>query len=233
MIFWVLSKSWFLVVDPHRPILLKFGGMKRLLLCLPVFFNAMLSGQDIPALWKEVDAAIVEDDELRYMNYASDKKDMMEDWLRNTSAYLVVGLFKGVGIEISCEGPDIFSPNKEWGYTVVLECAGLKSVRVLAFMAFFYGIWRVHKFHKAFLLALLSVPVAFFINVLRLVLVVGVGHGWGQEASNSIHLFSGFLTFPVAAIAMYEIVELMKKGVRKTLKNLLKKMTGQDLRKHT
>ena len=118
-------------------------------------------------------------------------------------AFLTTSLLNGFGMEVVREGSYITHVDAQWGYEVIVECSGIRSVVVLAILAFLYGIIYVRKPLKVVLLVVASVPLAYGINVLRLMAVVCVGHWFGQEASSSFHFISGYVTFFIAVSLMY------------------------------
>ena len=119
-------------------------------------------------------------------------------------------LLNGLGMEVVREGARLTHTNAEWGYEIIVECSGIKSVAVLGFIALFYGLATLRGFPKIMLFVLGSVPVAFGFNILRLMGVVCVGHWFGNAASSSFHVVSGYVSFFLAVTLMLGWAEKMK-----------------------
>ena len=126
-------------------------------------------------------------------------------------AWLTVRLLNGLGMEVLREGSHILYKDAAWGYEIIVECSGVKSVAVLAFVSLFYGIATLRTFPKIILFTLGSVPVAYGFNLLRLMGVVCAGHWFGQEASTWFHTVSGYVFFFLAVTLMHGWAERMKK----------------------
>jgi len=118
-------------------------------------------------------------------------------------AWLTARLLNGLGMEVVREGSRLFHTNAEWGYEIIVECSGVRSVAVLASIALFYGIAILRTLPNIILFTVGSVPVAFGFNLLRLMGVVCVGHWFGTEASARFHVVSGYVSFYLAAALMH------------------------------
>ena len=129
-------------------------------------------------------------------------------------AWVTARLLNGLGMEVVREGARITHTHAEWGYEVIVECSGVRSVAVLAVIALFYGMGTLRGVPKIILFIFGSVPMAFGFNVLRLMGVVCVGHWFGQEASSVFHVVSGYVSFFFAVTLMYGWAEKMKRANR-------------------
>ena len=127
-------------------------------------------------------------------------------------AWLTARLLNGLGMEVVREGARLTHVHSEWGYEIIVECSGVRSVAVLALISLFYGMGTLRSVPKIILFIAGGVPVAFGFNVLRLMGVVCAGHWFGQDASSSFHVVSGYVSFYLAVALMYAWAEKLKRS---------------------
>ena len=127
------------------------------------------------------------------------------------TAVVTTFLLNGLGVKVVRDGAYIGQMNGELGYQVIDECDGMKSVMVLALTSFFYGMYRLRNVRKTFFLTISSAPIALGCNILRCMGVIYAGYWWGQEASSSFHVYSGYITFYLAVSVMFLWCEVLKK----------------------
>ncbi len=93
------------------------------------------------------------------------------------------------------------------GFTldVGVPCSGLKLVLALgAFTAFFMFIGNLRWWGNV-IMAALVLPLALFINGLRIMLIGVVGVNYGPDAGHSFHDYSGYITLVVCFFILFKI----------------------------
>ncbi len=132
--------------------------------------------------------------------------------LKLAAARMAVGVLDVLGLPAVREGSFIHIPTG----TVVVDdvCSGLKYViSLMAFGALYAHISSVGRWQKA-VLFLVSIPISFAANVLRVTLMVLIGYFWGTDATQKWYLHGGFgfLLFAVAFILLFVTEALLLKA---------------------
>lgn len=98
------------------------------------------------------------------------------------------------------------------GYTldVGVPCSGLKLVLALyAFTIFFALIARLRWWANLLLVVVIPLPLALFINGLRIMMIGVVGVNWGREASMTFHDWSGYIALVVCFVILFKLARLL------------------------
>jgi exosortase A len=135
--------------------------------------------------------------------------------LKLLAARFAVGALDVVGLPAVREGSYIHIPTG----TVVVEdvCSGLKYlISLMAFGALYAHISSVSKLQKA-ILFLISAPISFAANVMRVTLMVLIGYFWGIPATEKwyLHGVFGFVLFAVAFAMLFATEALFMRGRRR------------------
>jgi len=89
---------------------------------------------------------------------------------------------------------------------VGIPCSGFKLVVALyAFTVFFVLIARLRWWANLVMLFLVPLPLALFINGLRIMLIGVVGANWGSDAGHQFHDYSGYITLIVCFFLLFKI----------------------------
>jgi exosortase len=94
------------------------------------------------------------------------------------------------------------------GFTldVGVPCSGLKLVLALyAFTMFFALIARLKWGANLILILAVPLPLALFINGLRIMLIGVVGVNWGSDAAHKFHDYSGYIALIVCFFLLFRI----------------------------
>lgn len=92
---------------------------------------------------------------------------------------------------------------------VGVPCSGLKLVLALAaFTAFFMFIGNL-KWWSNVIMAVLVLPLALFINGLRIMMIGVVGDNYGSEAGHKFHDYSGYIALIVCFFILFRIARLL------------------------
>lgn len=121
-------------------------------------------------------------------------------WASGTAAFLL----RMTGLEIVRNGVNLAIPG--FDMQVAEACSGMSSLVALSGVAAVFAyLTRLSQTQK-WLIFLLSVPIAFSANVVRIVTIALVGYTWGPEvATTAYHKWSSPLLF-AAAIAMLVLI---------------------------
>lgn len=128
--------------------------------------------------------------------------DIVASPLQTVSAVTSSGLANLAGIPVQRTGFILNTPSGS--FEVALECSGLKSIISLLTISIIYAFILEGSLMMKFTVALSSIPLALFGNILRIVSVLIVSDRYGKEAAlNYFHDFSSLLLFSVALIGLF------------------------------
>lgn len=103
-----------------------------------------------------------------------------------------------LGFVVSRNGTQILDVFGTPRYDVAAACSGIRSLVSLFVLMTVFGMITYRSPWRRLALMLLSIPVALFCNVLRLLSVITAGEVFGHEAGNIAHEYSGFFTYAIA-----------------------------------
>lgn len=128
--------------------------------------------------------------------------DIVAPPLQTVSAVTSSGLANLIGIPVQRVGYVLNTPSGT--FEVALECSGLKSIISLLTISIIYAFILEGGLLMKFTVALSSIPLALFGNILRIVSVFIVSNIYGKEtALNYFHDFSSLLLFSFALIGLF------------------------------
>lgn len=106
------------------------------------------------------------------------------------------------------DGPTVIQMNS-YRLDVAVPCSGLKLVLALtAFTVFFVLIGRM-KMLSNFIMLVMVLPLAIFINGLRIALIGMVGENYGEMAAKEFHDYSGYITLIVCFFILFKIARTL------------------------
>jgi exosortase/archaeosortase family protein len=92
---------------------------------------------------------------------------------------------------------------------VGVPCSGLKLLLALsAFSVFFVLIANLKWWANAFMLAFV-LPLALFINGLRIALIGVVGDTMGSDAGHQFHDYSGYITLLLCFVIVFKLARIL------------------------
>ena len=107
-----------------------------------------------------------------------------------------------LGFEVTRRGTQIFDAAGVARYDVGAACSGIRSLISLFVLMTVFGMLNYRSLWRRFVLMLISVPLALFCNVLRLISVIIAGQVFGVRAGEVAHEYSGFFTYAIAIACM-------------------------------
>lgn len=107
-----------------------------------------------------------------------------------------------LGFEVTRRGTQILDATGVARYEVAAACSGIRSLISLFVLMTVFGMLNYRSGWRRLGLMLISVPLALFCNVLRLVSVIIAGQVFGVAASEVAHEYSGFFTYALAIACM-------------------------------
>lgn len=115
----------------------------------------------------------------------------------------VTALSSLVGIKVYAVGTTINPVNGNWGFDIAEGCSGIRSlVAIIMLTAIYAHIFEKEWWKKIVLLAL-SVAFAVIANVGRIFTIILIARfGYPKLAGGLYHEYSGFISFPLALLAM-------------------------------
>ena len=135
-------------------------------------------------------------------------------FLRALAAAAAARILNGLGVDAMRSGTGIFSltPGHEFGFDIVAECSGLRSVLALVMLTAVCAHTMLESRPRRWLLLACSVPAAVLGNIARVVSVCLVAHGFGQEAAEGAwHAFSGYAFFLASLLVMLDLARHLRK----------------------
>lgn len=96
-------------------------------------------------------------------------------------------------------------------------CAGLHSLFTLEALGLLYmNLVRHKSWFRNLLLAILIIPIAFFANVIRVIVLTLITYYFGDEAGQGfLHGFAGMVLFISALMLIIGVDSLLRIGVKK------------------
>lgn len=128
--------------------------------------------------------------------------DIVTPPVQALSAVTSSNLANLIGIPVQRSG---YILNTQSGsFEVALECSGLKSVISLLTISILYAFILEGGLLMKFTIALSSIPLALFGNILRIISVLAIANMYGKDAAlNYFHDFSSLLLFSIALIGLF------------------------------
>jgi exosortase len=120
-----------------------------------------------------------------------------------------------VGIAVVRNGTELFAPDGRYQYDVVAACSGIRSLMALTALAMFVGyLWFRPLWLRAAML-LLSVPLVYIGNVLRITSIIVAAQWGGQRWGDRVHDVMGFGVFIIVVgglIAAADLIVRLRPG---------------------
>jgi exosortase len=110
-----------------------------------------------------------------------------------------------LGLDVVRQGTMIFNPNHTFSYEVAAACSGIRSLIALSALMLIYSMMNFDKTWKRVSIILLSLPLALFCNIIRVLAMVVVGETFGFQAAKRTDDTAWIFTFALAVIAMFVI----------------------------
>lgn len=117
-------------------------------------------------------------------------------------------ILKTIGYETRRVGNFIYIPGG-FDLDVGVPCSGFKMLVSMATFAAFFAYYIGTSIWRQVVLVITALPLAIFINGLRIALIGVVGTKFGEEAGYSFHDWSGYLVLVVAFAALFQIGRLL------------------------
>lgn len=131
--------------------------------------------------------------------------------LRTLVSIVATGILEPFGYPIMREGVTLFVGS----YQLLVEdaCAGMNSIVGLTAITLFY-IYLLHKasWRYALLLVALIIPVAIFVNILRVIALILLTYYYGDGvAQGFLHVTTGIVLFTLALAGMFGLDWLLQR----------------------
>ncbi len=122
-----------------------------------------------------------------------------------------------MGLEVTRTGSEIKLADA--AFEVDIACSGMHSLIALLALAAIFAYVLNGSFTRKAILFLLSIPVAIFANLVRLVIILLIGNKWGADAAMTyFHDWASPVLFIVAIIIMVIVAKLIGFNLREVPK---------------
>jgi len=141
--------------------------------------------------------------------------DTVGFWLRMWVVGSGARIAHALGIGVLRSGTRLLAPDGRYQYDVVAACSGVRSLMALAALSLFIGyLWFRPAWVRGAML-LLSFPLVYFGNVLRISSIIVAAQWGGQAWGDGVHFVMGFAVFIVVVggvVAAAEVVARARPG---------------------
>ena len=128
--------------------------------------------------------------------------DVFTVYLRLLASSTATAIMRGFGADIVCRGTGIYAADGSFAIDIAAPCSGLRSIFALMALTAGYAYFNQPTWLRRTVLFALSVPLAVFGNVLRVVTICIVAMTASADfATGFYHDYSGYIVF-IAAIAL-------------------------------
>lgn len=136
--------------------------------------------------------------------------DVFTVHLRLLASSVAYGVLKGFGSDVIRQGTMIMSASGSFSVDVAAPCSGLRSIFALMALTAGYAYFNQPTWLRRGVLFALSVPLAIFGNVMRILSIAIVGtYASPDFALGFYHDYSGYVVFLVAILLMVACGELI------------------------
>lgn len=131
----------------------------------------------------------------------------------SSQASYAITKFTGIPVDLTFyyDSPIIYlttSSGQEISLTIDIACSGLYSLIGFALFAFFLAYITRGPLKNKALTLLTGFPVIYFLNILRIVLLIYIGYFFGPElALNTFHLFGGWILILLGTLLILLVSE--------------------------
>ncbi len=115
-----------------------------------------------------------------------------------------------IGIKIYAVGTTLRAVNGAWGFDIAEGCSGIRSLIAIIMLTAVYAHIFERKWWKKVTLLAFSVVFAVIANVGRIFTIILIARaGYPELAGGIYHEYSGFISFPIALLAMFLLHKLL------------------------
>ena len=114
-----------------------------------------------------------------------------------------------LGIDVIRNGTQLFSAHGRYQYDVAAACSGVRSLMALGALSLVIGYLRLKPWWLRLLLLVLSLPLVYLGNVVRIGSIIVAAQLGGQGWGDKVHDVMGFGVFVIVVGATVLLVELI------------------------
>jgi exosortase len=118
-------------------------------------------------------------------------------WLRMWVVDASAAITHGLGIGVLVNGTQLLSPDGHYDYDVAAACSGVRSLVALSALSLLIGYLRFRPFGVRAAMLLLSLPLIYIGNVVRIVAIVTAAQLGGQAWGDRVHEVMGYGVFAI------------------------------------
>jgi exosortase len=133
--------------------------------------------------------------------------DTLGFWLRMWVVRAGGQIANLLGIAVLRNGTQLISPDGRYQYDVAAACSGIRSLMALAALSLFISYLRLRPAWLRCAVLLLSMPLVYLGNVLRILIIVIAAQWGGQAWGDRVHEAMGFVVFMIVVVGVIAIAE--------------------------
>jgi EpsI family protein len=138
--------------------------------------------------------------------------DTVGFWLRMWVVEAGEHIAHAVGINVLRSGTQLLAPDGRYQYDVAAACSGVRSLMALAALSLLVGyLWLRPGWLRAAML-LLSLPLVYLANVLRISSIIAAAQWGGQAWGDRVHTVMGFGVFVVVVGGVVAVAEAVSRA---------------------
>lgn len=119
-------------------------------------------------------------------------------------------IIRWIGVPILREGNIMITPEKS--FEVVEACSGLRSMIALFTLSVIIGYFTLIKSISKLILVVVSIPVAIFINIIRVIFMILLFHFFSIDLAAGIsHTIMGMVIFGIALLILFIMQFILKR----------------------
>jgi EpsI family protein len=138
--------------------------------------------------------------------------DTVGFWLRMWVVRAGAGIAHAVGIGVMRSGTQLLAPDGRYQYDVVAACSGVRSLMALAALSLFIGYLWFRPFWLRGAMLMLSFPLVYLGNVLRISSIILAAQWGGQAWGDRVHDLMGFGVFIVVVGGVLAFAEIIARA---------------------
>jgi exosortase len=117
---------------------------------------------------------------------------------------------KGLDIELIRNGTSLLDKSGTFNYDVAPACSGIRSFVALLALTTIFSTLAFKSIWKRAAMAVLTVPLVVFCNLIRLVAIILARQEFNEKAAILVHEWFGFFTYMLAVVCLLAAAHFLR-----------------------